>query len=269
MIAKASISVVRGDHRGRQLKSVLADFAGCEMDWMEQHTTLLKSDTHSRVGLFQLEDELCYLKFYQSKSAGQKFLFRLGYSRAMHSFNAAEKLLESNVSVPAPLSVLRLSSGMMLMTEGLSAALDLKAAWQGGLEEQQRNLMMENAGSAIARLHGSGYYHGDLKWSNLLWIGSEFYLVDLESVGTAISNPGEKSFAVRHARDLARFIVNAEDLGISPEYFEVFFTRYLGEMKLSRERVIQAVMPPLQQLRKRHEQKYGKRGHRILGEIVK
>ena len=255
-----AIKICRGKDWGERLRQQLGASGLGENQWMEQHTRLLKEDSHSRVGLLQLSDRLCCLKYYQAKSTAQKMLFRLGYSRGLRSFDAATQLLRANVKVPQPLSCLLLPRGMMLLTEGIEQSKDLKALWQSRVEARQQELLLANAGATLARLHGAGYSHGDCKWSNWLWSGEEFYLVDLEGVKQA--SVGGKN----QARDLARFTVNAEDLGVSAETFERFLDGYLSGGPRSREDVINAILPTLGQLRKRHEAKYGKRGQRILGE---
>ena len=252
--------ILRGGNWGERLKNALAESSLAELDWMEQHTQLLKSDAHSRVGLITLQDRLCYLKFYSAKSMGQKILFRLGYSRGLRSFDAATELLAVDVQVPAPLACLLLSRGMMLLTQGVAGGRDLKALWQGDTEPAKRELLMSSAGHTLAVLHKAGYCHGDCKWSNFLWSTDGFYLVDLEGVKKTAA--GGKT----QARDLARFTVNAEDMGVEPECFELFLERYLQGGNHSRETIIRAIMPFLRQLRQRHKLKYGERGQQILRE---
>lgn len=256
----AAVRVCRGRDWGERLTATLKMSPLGEVNWMEQHTQVLKSDSHSRVGLLQLDGSLCYLKFYSAKSWGQKMLYRLGYARGLRSFDAATQLLQVGVQVPAPHSCVLSPNGMMLLTEGVAGGKDLKALWQGNIKQPQQELLLASAGRILARLHGAGYCHGDCKWSNLLWSGNGFYLVDLEGVKRAPL--GGK----RQARDLARFTVNAEDLGVSPASFDCFLESYLAAVQLSREKIIAVVMPPLEQLRVRHETKYGKRGQRILGQ---
>lgn len=254
------LRILRGDSWGEHLQNALAESSLAELNWMQQHTELLKSDVHSLVGLITLHGRLCYLKFYSAKSKGQQLLFRLGYARGLHSFDAATELLAADVRVPTPLACLLSSGGMMLLTQGIVEARDLKAQWQENIEPAKRELLLSSAGSTLASLHRAGYCHGDCKWSNFLWSGDGFYLVDLE---------GAKKTAVggkKQARDLARFTVNAEDLGVGPECFELFLESYLEGGNHSRETIIRAIMPCLRQLRQRHTLKYGERGQQILRE---
>ncbi len=257
---KASIRLLRGESWGQRLQEVLAASPLPGVKWMEQQTELLKTDTHSRVGLIQLHDALCYLKFYQTKSVGQRVLFRLGYARGLRSFDAATELLAASVQVPTPLACLALPGGMMLLTQGVSGGVDLKALWRENLTRSRGEELLVAAGRALAKLHAAGFSHGDCKWSNFLWSDRGFFLVDLEGVKKAA--PGAR----RQARDLARFTVNAEDLGVAPESFELFLESYLAGGQGSRDTTVRAIMPPLRHLRRRHRRKYGPRGHPILRE---
>jgi tRNA A-37 threonylcarbamoyl transferase component Bud32 len=227
----ASIKICRGKDWGERLRQELGASGLGEMQWLEQHTQLLKKDAHSRVGLLQFSDRLCYLKYYRAKSAGQKMLFRLGYARALHSFDAATQLLRAGVKVPQPLSCLLLPRGMMLLTQGIDQSKDLKELWRDNIESSQQELLLARAGATLARLHRAGYCHGDCKWSNWLWSGEDFYLVDLEGVKQTPVDGNSQ------LRDLARFTVNAEDLGVAAETFEQFLDSYLDGGRRSRESV--------------------------------
>ena len=255
-----SIRISRGRSWGERLGQTLKASELDEIGWMEQHTRLIKSDTYSRVGLFQFGGRLCYLKFYRAKSVGQKLLFRLGYARGVHSFDAALKLQQANVRVPVPLTCIESPRGMMLLTEGVNEAKDLKALWQGTMGQSRQEQLLRSAGNTLSRLHLAGYCHGDAKWSNWLWSGDDFYLVDLEGVKQV--SIGSK----RQLRDLARFVVNAEDLAVSQASFDCFMESYLAGYPRSKDNTIRAIMPTLMELRKRHEAKYGMRGHRLIGE---
>ncbi len=257
----SSIGILRGDAWAQRLRHALSSSPHSELDWMQQHTELLKKDADSRVGLIELHDRVCYLKFYRAKSSGQKLLFRLGYARGLRSFEAATELLAAKIQVPIPLACLRSPAGMMLLTEGVVGGRDLKAIWQENMEATEQELLMASAGRTLAELHTAGYCHGDCKWSNFLWSSKGFYLVDLEAVKKTA--PGGKG----QARDLARFTVNAEDMGLSAQSFESFLESYLKGSNNSRDAVIPTIMPFLRQLRRRHDIKYGQRGNQILREL--
>lgn len=222
---------------------------------MNDHCRVVKRDSHSRVALGELQRKHCYLKLYQPKSSLQRLAFRLGRGRAVQAFDNAALLAASNIPVPGPLACLRVQGGLLLVTEGMEQGRDLKSCWQG--EELMTPLLLAAAGS-IASLHRSGFAHGDSKWSNLLWSDNHVYLVDLEAVRAC--SPGSAA----QWRDLARFTVNAEDLGLPSADYEGFLTRYCQQMDIDREAAIAAMQVPLGRLRRRHQGKYGQRGARLV-----
>ena len=263
VITDKQISIRRGKTWGERLRQELTGFSGDTMEWMEQRTQLLKSDTHSRVGLMELDQQPCYLKYYQSKSIGQRALFQLGIGRGFRSFDGAMSLKEKRVLVPEPLSCVLVPGGMMLLTCAIEPARDLKAEWLAGAEPDLQSTLMEQAGHALTGLHMAGYCHGDCKWSNFLWSQGQCYLVDLEAV-EQVTNGGAGACNKR-ARDLARFVLNAEDLSVSDQEFEPFLQVYLEHNPMSRTELIATIIPALDRLRRRHELRYGVRGRRLLG----
>jgi tRNA A-37 threonylcarbamoyl transferase component Bud32 len=247
-----------GDGWGVALQDVLATSSNDTAAWMQQHTRLLKSDTNSLVGLLQLRRETCYLKLYRYKSSLQKMLFRLGRGRPVRSFDVACKLVQSEVPVPRPLACLLVHGGMLLLTEGIAGGGNLNELWREQPAHDKFRQVLHSAGQSVARLHRAGYAHGDCKWSNLLWTGRQCYLVDLDGVAKASIS------SAKQARDLARFTLNAEELAIGPELYELFLESYLQGVGGSRGEAIARMMPSLRLLRDRHLVKYGERGQRLL-----
>ena len=256
MVHKARI--IRGDSWGTQLQQALAASPLDVDSWMQQHTRLLKSDQHSRVGLLQLRHQSCYLKLYRPKSALQHCLSRLGRGRAVRSFDVAEQLAASAVPLPRPLACLLVTEGMLLLTEGLCDALNLSELWRQQLVQAADSQILPAAGQTIAQLHLAGYAHGDCKWHNLLWANDRVYLVDLD--GAAPASRG----GAGQARDLARFTLNAEELGVGAPLYERFLAAYLQGVGSTRQATIDRMMPILHKLRRRHVKKYGERGQHLL-----
>jgi len=250
--------IIRGDSWGTQLQQAL-EASPLDVDsWMQQHTRLLKSDQHSRVGLLQLQHQSCYLKLYRPKSALQHCLFRLGRGRPVRSFDVARQLASSAVPLPRPLACLLVPEGMLLLTEGLCDALNLSELWRQQLVQVPDSQVLPCAGQTIAQLHRAGYAHGDCKWHNLLWANDKVYLIDLDGAAPAPVGGAEQ------ARDLARFTLNAEELGVDAQLYERFLAAYLQGVGETRQVTIDRMMPILHKLRRRHLNKYGERGQHLL-----
>ncbi|GAB3283184.1 lipopolysaccharide kinase InaA family protein [Parahaliea aestuarii] len=227
--------------------------------WLGDRGRLLKQENRSMVVLAGIDGRECYLKLFASKSRWQGLLFRFSISRAVRGFDAARRLREAGVRVPEPLCCLWLEEGALLATAALDGA-DLKTLWTGDPGHALDWFsIMQRCAQSVAALHRAGYAHGDCKWANLVLEGDHCVLVDLDGVSRA--SQASKHLAV----DLARFTLNAEELSLPVEYYDVFLETYCQETGRNWADVTRAVIAPLVTLRKRHAHKYGRRGHELLG----
>jgi tRNA A-37 threonylcarbamoyl transferase component Bud32 len=225
---------------------------------MERNTQLLKQDTGGGVGLLPLQAKLCCLKLYRQKSLLQRCQFRLGRGRAVRSFDMGAALREAGLSVAEPLACLLAQQGMLLLTTAIPHAMTLQNLWKSGTSDDQLRDALLEAAAVLARLHCAGYAHGDYKWSNLLWSGGECWLVDLDA--TAAAPLG----GTRQARDLARFVLNAEEMAVAGDTFEAVMQRYLQGTGQTRQQVFSQLLPDLHKLRARHLARYGACGEPLL-----
>ncbi|KAA1190616.1 hypothetical protein F0M18_12460 [Pseudohalioglobus sediminis] len=249
-------AVLRGGAEAFALADVLP--GGATASWLAENGRVLKRDDHSLVTLLEHAGQLRYCKYFAAKHLLQRVAFRFGLGRAVRAFDAARLLQDRDIPVPAPLACLRRQDGLLLVTEGLRGALDIKAIWLDESTRAWRQRVLDNAGSLLAQLHSAGFAHGDCKWSNLLWQGEQLFLVDLEAVEQCARGHGQQS------RDLARFTVNAEDLGVDSAAYRQFLEVYCGAMGESAADVAARIQPHLARFRARHLEKYGERGARLL-----
>ncbi|MEP4145765.1 MAG: lipopolysaccharide kinase InaA family protein [Halioglobus sp.] len=256
MIARSRI--LRGDSWADALSERLKEGPGDGQSWMEQHTEVVKRDDHSSVGAMRLQDQYCFLKYYRSKSLLHRLLFRIGRGRGVASYDNALTLRAAGISVPEPLACLLIADGVMLLSEGITSAADLKTLWLQGQNDSQLQQLMLNAAHSLAALHAAGFSHGDCKWSNFLVAGERMLLIDLESIQVS------STLGAGCARDLARFTLNAEDMGLSQAHFDSFLASYARAMGRKSEEVSKLILPSLAKLRQRHLQKYGSRGHLLI-----
>ena len=227
---------------------------------MREQTEVLKADDHSLVGLVELDKSLCHLKAYRSKSSLQGVGFRLGLGRGVTAFDRALALRTAKLSVPEPRACVYKKGVMLLLTEGLEASTDLKNLWLQQPGDESLQSLMGRSGDTLAAWHRTGFSHGDCKWSNFLVAVDAIYLVDLESVRPTTVEGGGAT------RDLARFVVNAEDMGLSQAHFSAFMTNYCQAVGLDENAVVARILPRVKALRHRHLRKYGQRGQQLLGE---
>ena len=251
--------VLRGKRWGQQINELLRQPPADIHVWMYRHSAVLKSDARGLVGLMQIRQLPCLLKFYHYQSRLRRALLVLGIGRPLRSYRISRTLAGLGVPVPCPFSCLLLPEGALLLTEGFDGALNLREMWQQDAPPAIRAEMLRRAGETLAYLHKSGYVHGDCKWHNILWHGDQFYLVDLD----AAARP--RFFkARRRARDLARFTVNAEELGVEKECYQAFLEGYLAIVREPREELVKQIMRYLKIFRARHLARYGIRGHALL-----
>ncbi len=249
---------LRGSLWAQALVERLAQGPANTAAWMEQRTRLLKSDTYSRVGLLELRGRSCLLKLYLVKSPWQRLAFRLGYSRALRSFDMALALADRGLPVPAPRACVQVAEGMLLLTQGIADGRDLRALWLEQPEPARAELLLRAAADTLAALHLAGFAHGDGKWSNLLWSGERLLLVDLDAVRQVKADPAAGlPLPPRQLRDLARFTVDGEELGATPQQYEIFLQRYAERMRCAREDLLNAIEDPANAIRLRHARKYG------------
>jgi tRNA A-37 threonylcarbamoyl transferase component Bud32 len=223
---------------------------------------VLKRDAHSLAGLLELSGKPVFIKLYLAKGPVQRLGFRLGRGRGLRSFDRARALLGAGVRVPEPRACVGCPGALLLQTEAVPGAVDLKARWRASPPEAVRRELMEAAGEALGALHRAGFAHGDCKWSNLLCAAEGVYLADLEAVRRA-------PLAASHLwRDLARFTLNAEDLAVSSGDYRAFIDSYVSASGIPREMLLPRTLPILLRLRGRHQRRYGERGAPLLEQAL-
>ena len=126
--------------------------------------------------------------------------------------------------------------------------------------------LREVLAQSIANMHNSGVSHGDLKWSNILVHDekNELWFVDLDSAELHRQSPSTKAIA----RDLARFLLSAQEAGIEEAVLERFLNEYTHHRKLSRAKIDGPIDRILRKLQHRHQKKYGDERSRSGGKTT-
>ena len=250
--------IVRGNGWAAYLQDLLARSPGDVSDWMARRTRLLKRDRDSQVGLLLLQQQLCCLKFYAFKSPVQRWRYHWGSGRAIHAFDIGRQLVAAGLAVPRPLACLRFDAGMLLLSEGIPDANSLQSLWLNAADGAFPAQLLTAAGTMLASWHVAGYAHGDCKWSNVLCADGQVVLIDLDAAHAA--PPG----AARQSRDLARFTLNAEEMGLDADLYAGFMDSYCRVLGTGRQETQRRMLPALEKLRARHLARYGKRGRPLV-----
>ncbi|MEH6570582.1 MAG: hypothetical protein V7709_15990, partial [Halioglobus sp.] len=152
------LKVLVGDRWGLHLVHEIERSSLDAYDWATKYLQLIKSTASSLVGLVDIDEQPCYLKFYLGKSRWQRLWFRLGLGRGSRSFRMANELLHHGILVPRPLSCVLVPGGMILLTEAISGAIDMQAMWEGGHTETGEGTAhgcWHGAGLCLAELHNA------------------------------------------------------------------------------------------------------------------
>jgi tRNA A-37 threonylcarbamoyl transferase component Bud32 len=246
--------------RGEWAQILLAEldgYPGAPWDWIAAHGRVLKHDRYGAAALVELGGEPCFAKLYLPRGRLHAHLLRSTRGRPVRSQDVARELLRVDVVVPQPRGCLWLGNSALTLAEGLINGDTLQQRWQTATGPAARQRLLSSVAESLARLHHAAYSHGDCKWSNLLCLGRQVYLVDLDA---ARHTPvGSR----RQARDLARWTLNAEELSMEPSEYRVFLDSYFSALGAPREAIIARMLPQLYRLRDRHRRQYGETGRAL------
>jgi tRNA A-37 threonylcarbamoyl transferase component Bud32 len=228
----------------------------------ERNTNMIKSGSVSRVGLVQVADgSLSYVKHYRARSLGQRLALALGVSRPQRCFSITREIKQQGLPVPDATHLLPVTRpgslpwGCYFIGEGLLGS-DLRALWVESEDRAGLTPLLAQTGLELARLHQADYVHGDCKWSNIHFQTGRLTWLDLDNAG--------RFQPKRAARDVARFVVNAEDLAAGREQLDEFLNAYAEARDMTTVDLLHWIGPALAKLRARHAASYGERGSRLV-----
>ncbi len=142
---------------------------GCHPDWVDVHASRGARVWRSRPGAAPA----FFWKEFRARTAWDPLKSLLRGSRAARALRGGEALAALGLEAPRVLALAEERgfwgpSRSLLVTEAVELpALDRWAA-TGDLGARERRVIVANVGGAIARLHGGGLVHGDLRPSNVL-----------------------------------------------------------------------------------------------------
>lgn len=154
--------------------------------------------------------------------------FRL--SRGERTWNFYDEIRRNNIDVPEPLILIEVKK-LLFTTKTYVATRWIKDSIKldsvASQEETRsffdlRSILCQSV-DAIARLHNSGFIHGDLKWSNILVLNSrtpKIILTDLDALRRSSSVSAQ-------GKDFARFLIVPERYSLSKTTIEYLIERYL------------------------------------------
>ena len=199
-----------------------------------------------------------FVKRYVSRSWFRLLLVLLGFNRGRRVFFLSCRLKEAGVRVPSPSACLVSSSGFhfdsWFVCEGLDVGKDLRNHFfddrfdaLGGVRSA-----MDKTAEIVAQLHAKGFVHYDLKWANfMVGLDGAFYLIDLDGMRRPVLGASRKM-----CRDVARFVVNAREFGLSEGDVDYWLCKYAMLRGVDVADIEKGMAPFYKKIVRKHRRKY-------------
>ncbi len=215
-------------------------------EWLVRHGIRLKIDRKRITSLVHGPDgKIFFVKQFRTNRIWYKLRSLVSIDHACRIFRISQTLSRARVPVPAPLAVIRTFKSTKVSVYFISEALTEYITLEKKVKQiDQQSIfkeVMTNTAWHIAKMHSAGFYHGDMKWKNIL-IHPEhtdkIYFTDLDSVG-ALKNNQDK----RYAMDISRFCISLYESLYNTEYIFRFIMLYSSFANRNPEIVIEHVRP--------------------------
>jgi hypothetical protein len=211
----------------------------------------------------QADREEIYVKEFFYKNFFHSCKPLLGMHRAQILWRNSMCLVQSGVCIPKPFGYLLQQSGFScrgayFFSEALTGCIDLSTLAFERAELDRRlgdGKLIESVATMVALLHDNGVIHGDLKWSNIMVHEqkNEVWFIDLDSFKRRIFNPGMNFYL----QDVARFVVNAQEVGIDESIVDRFLATYARRRKLARNCMDELIARRARVVKIKRQKKYG------------
>jgi tRNA A-37 threonylcarbamoyl transferase component Bud32 len=202
------------------------------------------------------------LKILRPKGFLKQLIGGFGQSPLFKAWSMSCMLFDRGISIPKPVAILEeRRRGRLLnayyLSEFVKTAVNLKAyVNESGTAFLDDGVILKNLGHAIGKMHNLSLTHGDLKWSNILLQDMEGaakpLLVDLDHARFS-----ERLSSDDQAKDLARFMVDVRETGLSPDLSKTFLEAYFDAAGIAdgqRDRFSQQMNRVVRKILERHKE---------------
>ena len=243
-----------------QFASTLPNSVSDLREWLNQSIDVIKSNEKKDSGrLIWPDGKTFFIKRFLLDSLLQKAVYFLFRNHAEKSFRLSQELIDSGISVPFPVAVINdldaRKGSVWFICEDLTDTQTLKKHIKIHNKPGYRKTLFERFAQEIADIHCSGFFHGDLKWKNIM-IGPEpehrsFY-IDLDTAGKLRSFKDK-----RYALDLARFCIDIAEKCPGKSHVSDFITSYSQASGKKAGVVVRHMMAYHKRISSKHKAKYG------------
>ena len=230
--------------------------------WFDSGNITLKRDKSITVKL--LEENGSKEKIVVKRFSSKNFLYHLKVwskrERVFSLWDLTHSFQTVGIPTAAPLGYILEGKGLWRTVsyfytqylegadnlQNLSRQMDNFPAWL------EKKMIIERFARLLARLHNSGYCHGDTKWANIMADPKtgKFWLIDLDG---ATSGNALLSHEVR--KDISRFLVDMVEFHLPQAVIENFTWHYCQARNMKHHHLHKKIAPQLQKTLARHKRK--------------
>lgn len=209
-------------HKDRNSKYLVAsDFlskiepSNTRLDLALKNGDVLKDDRTTTVARHQS----LIIKRYNPRDHFHKYKRAFRRSRARRCWVMSYAFNRAGLNVAQPVMMYECRRGP-IRTDAYFVNTDLQGkellTLLPTMDSQQQQRVASAIRDAFAKMRQHRLSHGDMKASNLLWVNSELFFIDLDA---ATQHKSGASWLMRHRKDVKRFLKNWHD---QPKLIELF-----------------------------------------------
>lgn len=186
---------------------------------LQSSSKTFKNDQTTTVAIANIGQNTVVVKRYNCRSVVHKFKRAFRRSRARRCWDMSYRFQAAGLNVAQPIIMCEKRFGpirrdayfvnLFLHGEELISLLP-------SLNDEQLQAVLSSLQSAFKIMQKNKLSHGDMKASNLLWVGGQLVFIDLDA---AQQHTNQYSWAFAHKKDKKRFLKNWQD---SPKLLSLF-----------------------------------------------
>ncbi len=229
-------------------------------EWFRCNIFNIKSDEKKESGIINISSsKAVFVKRFFINNTWQKILYALYKDQALQTFKLSLDMASAGIPIPRPLAVIRdperKKKAVYLLSEALSNYRTLKKTITDFKNPVQVQDVLDYLAGLLARMHNAGFFHGDMKWKNIMIdarSNNSACFIDLDTAGRLISRRDR-----RYARDLARFCIDIQESLPQQGQDQRFIMSYSRFAARTPQAIMEHIQPYHMKIAAKHRTKYG------------